>query len=83
MPRNVSRVQEITAHEVRFRLHQPPMEWGYQQLPPVDGHCREITLGRKEGVQPLANYVFEVRAISADSPGPWTSITKYFCKLLP
>lgn len=101
MPSNISTVQEITAHEIRFREHHTPqnnssqhqstsqhwrppryqMQPQYQKLPPVNGHCRKITLGRKDGLKPLTSYDLEVRTISSDGEGPWTAITKYFCKL--
>ena len=64
------------SYEVRFR---PRLSQQYKELPPVDCHCRDITLGR-ERLKPLTTYDFEVRAVSSDGAGPWTAVTQYFCK---
>lgn len=78
MPSNIWTVQEVTSHEIRFSPYQS--RW-YTELPPLEGHCRDITLGRVQ-LKPLTTYTFEVRAVSSDGAGPWTVVTKHFCKHL-
>ena len=76
MPSNIWTVQEVMSHEIRFS----PRQYGdrmYTVLPP----CCDITLGREQ-LKPLTMYDFEVRAIRTDGAGPWTVVTKYFCKHL-
>ena len=64
------------SYEVRFR---PRLSQQYKELPPVNCHCHDITLGR-ERLKPLTTYDFEVRAVSSDGAGPWAAVTQYSCK---
>ena len=76
--------QNIKAEDVtRYHIHFKPQESCnvFQQLS-VDGHHHKITLGRKQ-LKPLTTYDFKVRAVSSDGEGPWTAVTKYFCKDTP
>ena len=76
--------QNSSWHQSPPQYQQPPLyqtQPQYQKLPPVDSLCRDITLGRKDGLQPLRYYDLEVRAISMDGAGPWTAIIAYFRKL--
>ena len=76
MPSNIKTAQEIQSYKVRFR---PYLSQQYKELPPIDRHCRDITLGREQ-LKPLTTYDFEVKAVSSDGAGPWTAVTKHFCK---
>ena len=82
-PSNIWTVQEVMSHEIRFSPCQS-RQYGhsmYTELPPLEGYCRDITLGREQ-LRPLTTYDFEVRAVSSDGAGPWTAVTKHFCKHL-
>ena len=76
--------QNIKAEDVtRYHIHFKPQEScnTFQRLS-VDGHHHEITLGRTK-LKPLTTYDFKVRAVSSDGGGPWTAVTKCFCKDTP
>ena len=77
-PQNI-RAEDVTEHHIRFK---PQLSCNAFQQLSVNGHHREITLGR-DRLKPLTEYDFEVRAVTSDGAGPWTPVTKYFCKDTP
>ena len=77
-PQNI-RAEDVTEHHIRFK---PQLSCNMFQQLSVSGHRRKITLGR-DRLKPLTKYDFEVRAVTSDGAGPWTAVTKYFCKDTP
>ena len=74
-PQNI-RAEDVTKYHIRFK---PQLRSNTFQQVPVNGHHHEITFGREQ-LKPLTKYYFEVRAVSSEGEGPWTAVTKYFCK---